>query len=284
MGFLRRISFLLLIVGAIGAVGGAEAPPLPHLQTSKPFRILVSNDDGVRAPGIAALAQELKSIGEVSIVAPAENQSGKGHSISITDPVYVDPVTLPNGLQALSATATPASCVKLALLSLLDERPDLIVSGINRGYNLGRVAYVSGTVGAAREGALNGIPAIASSMDVANGWSDYTAAARATTEMARLVKERGLPPGVFLNVNVPTGVPKGIRWATQSALIGEESWVEHKNPRGRRYFWNDYRDSTRDVEGTDVELAAAGYIAVVPLRATEYDPAAAEKLKSWKFR
>jgi 5'-nucleotidase len=279
MGFLRRIWFVLLIAAA--AFGGTSA--FAKVQ-QKPFRILVSNDDGVRAPGIAALAQELKSIGEVTIVAPAENQSGKGHSISITDPVYVDQLTLPSGLQALSATATPASCVKIALLALLKERPDLVVSGINRGYNLGRTTYVSGTVGAAREGTFHGIPSIASSMDIANGWSDYTAAARATTEIARLVKDQGLPPGVFLNVNVPAGVPKGIRWATQSALIGEETWVEHKNPRGRRYFWNDYKDSTKDAEGTDVALAAAGYIAVVPLRAMEFDAAAAEKLKTWKFR
>jgi 5'-nucleotidase len=278
MGFVRRCA---LVVAAVLLIGGVEAA---DRQTPKPFRILVSNDDGVRAPGIAALAQELKSIGEVTIVAPAENQSGKGHSISITDPVYVDQVTLPTGLQALSATATPASCVKLALLSLLKERPDLIVSGINRGYNLGRTTYVSGTVGAAREGAFNGIPSIASSMDTESGWSDYTAAARATTEIARLVKEQGLPPGLFLNVNVPAGVPNGIRWATQSALMGEESWVEHKNPRGRRYFWNDYKDSRKDVEGTDVALAAAGYVAVVPLRAMEFDAAAAEKLKTWKFR
>ena len=276
MGFVRRIAILLALI-CVGA-------PAVDIQSQQPFRILVTNDDGVRAPGIAALAQELKSIGEVTIVAPSENQSGKGHSISITDPVYVDNVTLPSGLQALSATATPASCVKLALLAPLTERPNLVVSGINRGYNLGRTTYVSGTVGAAREGSFHGIPAIASSMDTANGWSDYTAAARATTEVARLVKEHGLPPHVFLNVNIPTGMPKGIRWATQSMLIGEETWVEHTNPRGRRYFWNDYKDSTRDVEGTDVALAAAGYIAVVPLRAMEFDAAAAEKLKSWKFR
>jgi 5'-nucleotidase len=276
MALMRRFAFLVALV----LVGATSA----DLQTQQPYRILLTNDDGVRAPGIVALAQELKAIGEVTIVAPAENQSGKGHSISITDPVYVDPVSLPGGLAALAATATPASCVKLALLALLKERPHLVVSGINRGYNLGKTAYVSGTVGAAREGALNGIPAIASSMDIAKGWSDYTAAARATAEVARLVKEQGLPPGVFLNVNVPAGVPKGLRLATQSALMGEESWVEHKNPRGRRYFWNDYRDSTKDVEGTDVSVAAAGFIAVVPLRASEYDAAAAEALKTWKFR
>src|SRR6185503_7998415 len=142
MGFVRRIA---LLVACALLLGAATTPPSGiAAQTAKPFRILVSNDDGVRAPGIAALAQELKSIGDVTIVAPAENQSGKGHSISITDPVYVDEVTLPTGLQALSATATPASCVKLALLSLLKERPHLVVSGINRGYNLGRSTYVSG--------------------------------------------------------------------------------------------------------------------------------------------
>jgi 5'-nucleotidase len=276
MRYVRRVALVVALVWIVGQTAA--------LHTQQPFRILVTNDDGVSAPGILALAQELKSIGEVTIVAPAENQSGKGHSISITDPVYVDAVSLPGGLAALSATATPASCVKLALLSLLKERPHLIVSGINRGSNLGTVTYVSGTVGAARESALNGIPAIASSMDIANGWSDYTAGARATAEIARLVKEQGLPPGVFLNVNIPTGIPKGIRFATQSPLMGEEKWVEHTNPRGRRYFWNDYAEATKDVEGTDVAVTAAGYIAVVPLRATEYDPAAAEKLKTWKFR
>lgn len=268
--------FLLAICGA--ATAALCSVGILHAQV--PYRILLTNDDGVRAAGILALAQALKEVGEVTIVAPAENQSGKGHSISITDPVYVDPITLPGGIEALGATATPASCVKLALLALLKERPNLVVSGVNRGYNLGMTAYVSGTVGAAREGALNGLPAIASSMDVARGWNDYTAAARATAEIARIVKEHGLPRGVFLNMNVPVGIPKGIRVATQSRLMGDESWVEHRNPRGRRYFWNDYRDSTKDVEGTDVSLAAAGFITVVPLQVGEYEAAAGEKLKS----
>jgi 5'-nucleotidase len=266
-----RIFCLLLLIGF------ALAPDA--LVAQQPYRILVTNDDGVRAPGLLALVQALASVGEVTIVAPADNQSGKGHSISITDPVYVDNVTLAGGIQAFGATATPASCVKIALLSLLKERPNLIVSGINRGYNLGMVTYVSGTVGAAREGALNGIPSIASSMDIENNWSDYTAAAKATAEIAAVVKKNGLPRGIFLNMNVPTGAPKGTRLATQSSLMGEESWVEHKNPRGRRYFWNDYRDATKDVDGTDVSLAAAGYVTVVPLRAGEYDAAVAERLK-----
>jgi 5'-nucleotidase len=262
------------------ACAGQSAPPV--VQAQAPYRILVTNDDGVRAPGIAALAQALEAVGEVTIVAPAENQSGKGHSLSITDPVYVDTVSLPSGLEAFAATATPASCVKLALLALLKERPHLVVSGINRGVNVGRVAYVSGTVGAAREGALHGIASIASSLDIAGGFNDYAAAAKATADIAAIAKANALPDGVFLNVNVPAGVPKGTRVTTQSRLSGEERWIESKNPRGRRYFWNDFAEPTKDTDpASDVSALAAGYVAVVPLHATEYDATAAEALKKW---
>jgi len=268
---------LVLFAGAL--ISAAQAVSSVPQAAPAAYRILVTNDDGVRAPGILALAQALQVVGQVSVVAPAENQSGKGHSLSITDPVYVDQVALPGGIQALGATATPASCVKLAVLALLKEKPNLVVSGINRGYNLGMTAYVSGTVGAAREGALQGIPAIASSMDVANNWSDYTAAAKYTAQVAELVKKQGLAPGVFINMNVPAGTPKGWRLATQSRLMGVENWIEHKNPRGRRYFWNDFEDSSKDVAGTDVDLAAEGYVTIVPLKVGEYDAMSAEKLK-----
>lgn len=266
MRLLRPLALFLFVAGAV-----------PVAQT--PYRILVTNDDGVRAPGILALAQALKAVGEVTVVAPADNQSGKAHSLTLTDPIYVDPVALPSGIEALALSATPASCVKLALGALLKARPDLVVSGINRGVNSGRLAYLSGTVGAAREGAMQGLPAIAASMDVSGGWSDYSAGALAIAEIATRVKAQGLPAGVFLNINIPTGAPKGTRLATQSPLFGGEKWVEHKTPRGRRYFWNEYEEPAGDAEGTDVAVVAAGYIAVVPLKASEYDAAAAEKLK-----
>jgi 5'-nucleotidase len=250
---------------------------LPTAQA--PYRILLTNDDGVRAPGLAALVQPLQTVGEITIVAPAENQSGKGHSISITDPVYVDSVVLPGGIEALGATATPASCVKLALRALMSVRPDLVVSGINRGYNLGMASYVSGTVGAAREGALSGLPAIAASLDLRGG-VDYAAAAEVVARLAAMIKADGLPPGVFLNVNVPAGTLKGTRVATQSRLAGEETWTEHRNPRGRRYFWNDYKDSETDVKGTDVWTVSQGYAAVTPLRAGEFAADAARSLRN----
>lgn len=248
------------------------------LVAQAPYRILITNDDGVRAPGILALAKALRPLGEITIVAPAENQSAKGHSLSITDPVYVDPVTLPGDIPALAATATPASCVKVALLGLMKERPNLVVAGINRGYNVGMVAYVSGTLGAAREGALQGLPAVAASMDVRGG-ADYDEAAKVVAEVVALVKAQGLPAGTFLNVNVPAGRPKGLRLATQSRLMGVETWVEQTTPRGRRLFWNDFKDSETDSDpATDVAIVAQGYATVTPLKIGEYDAATAASL------
>lgn len=262
--------FLLLL----GVVPAAQ-------QASKPYRILVTNDDGVRAPGILALAQSLASVGEVTIVAPAENQSGKGHSITIGDPIYVDKITLPGDLQAWSVVATPATCVKVALGALMTEKPDLVVAGINRGYNLGTVTYVSGTVGAAREAALSGIPAIASSLAV-EGHPEYGAAAEMVRRVAEEVKARGLRPGVFLNVNVPIGALdalKGLQVTRQSMQTGKERFEEQQTPTGRRYFWSVWDEPTGDVEGTDVWAVEHGYVAVVPLKAGEFDQ---ETFAKWK--
>src|SRR5687768_7770227 len=135
-----------------------------QLRQPPPYRILVSNDDGVRAPGLAAIASILQLIGTPIIVGPAENQSGKGHSIVTTEPVFREDLTLPNGLRAIGLTATPVTTVNIALRNIVTPAPDLVVSGINRGYNLGLAAYLSGTVGAAREAAMHGIPAIAASL------------------------------------------------------------------------------------------------------------------------
>lgn len=236
------------------------------------YRILVTNDDGVRAPGIGALAEALKSLGEVTVVAPSDNQSAKSHSLTISDPIYLDQVELTGGLAAFALAATPASCVKVALAAVVAEKPDLVVSGINRGYNLGMTSYVSGTVGAAREAALHGIPAIASSLDIA-GHPNYQTAAQYTERVAALVKQRGIEKGVFLNVNIPAGSPpaiKGMMIATQSSLTGTERYVEQRTPNGRRYFWNVYEDSRADVEGTDVWATSQGYVAVTPLRVGEF--------------
>ncbi|OFW06629.1 MAG: 5'/3'-nucleotidase SurE [Acidobacteria bacterium RIFCSPLOWO2_02_FULL_67_36] len=255
--------------------------PAAQVSAPRPYRILISNDDGVRAPGLLAVAQALQPLGEIIIAAPSDNQSGKGHSITIADPVYVDRVTIGGNLPAYSISATPATCVKVGIRALMTAKPDLVVSGINRGYNLGMVTYVSGTAGAAREAALMGIPAIASSLSDTE--SNYGAAAEIVRQVVEVVKKNGLDPGVFLNVNVPPGPAtaiKGIQLTRQSGLSGEERWEEQKTPRGRRYFWSVWNEPTGDPEGTDVWATEHGYAAVTPLHAGEFDQKAYDALRS----
>ena len=271
-------SILLLLIVALAACaplfGVAQAPAQPGAA----YRILVANDDGVRAPGILAVAQALKALGEVTVIAPAENQSGKGHSITISEPIFRDEVTLPGGIRAIGLTATPASTMKVALMKIVAPKPDLVVSGINRGYNLGLSSYLSGTVGAAREAAFQGIPAIAASLGMPA--SDYTAAAEAVLRIARQIKENSLPRGVFLNVNVPHGATKGVVVATQGMTPGgKEGFEERKHPNGRTYYWNVFEEGGSDAEGTDVWAVQQGYVAITPLKVLEYDAAAAANLK-----
>jgi len=260
----------------------STAPPstAPTPAVQRPYRILVTNDDGVRAPGILAVAQALQPLGEITIAAPSENQSGKGHSIVTSDPIFVDQVTLTGGLRGFSIVATPATCVKVGVRALMSSRPDLVVSGINRGYNLGMVTYVSGTVGAAREAALMGIPAIASSLSVEE--TNYSAAAEIVRQVADMVRQRGLEAGVLLNVNVPPGAEtaiKGLRVTRQSTQSGEERFEEQRSPTGRRMFWSMWKDPTGDVEGTDVWATEHGFAAITPLRAGEFD---AKTYEAWQ--
>lgn len=272
---LLQIAAALVCFLVLANAPDAQTPP-------QPYRILVTNDDGVRAPGLLALAQALQSLGDVTIAAPSENQSGKGHSIVTSDPIFVDQVTLAGGLRAFAVVATPATSVKVAVRALMPQRPDLVVSGINRGYNLGMVTYVSGTVGAAREAALIGIPAIAASLAVEE--TNYAPAAQVVRQVAEMVRQTGLDPGVLLNVNVPAGPATailGLRLTRQSALSGEERFEEQKSPAGRRFFWSIWKAPTGDAEGTDVWATEHGYAAVTPLRAGEFD---SKTYDAWRTR
>jgi 5'-nucleotidase len=270
-----RVLLALVLTACVLAPAGAQQPP--------PYRILISNDDGVRAPGLAAVAQILQAIGEVTIVAPLDNQSGKGHSITIYEPIFREDVTLPNGLKAIGLSATPASTVKVALKNILNAKPDLVVAGINRGYNLGLAAYISGTVGAAREAAMAGIPAIAASTltDV----RDYGFAAEEVLGVARRVKQYGLPPNAFLNVNIPaapSGGSKGYQVSTQAMTPGgEESFAEAKHPSGRTLYWNVYTEGGTAPQGTDVWAVANGFVAVTPMHVGEADAKLVDALKGW---
>jgi 5'-nucleotidase len=269
------VRVLLALILALYALASTSAQQPPS------YRILVSNDDGVRAPGLAAVAQILQAIGDVIVIAPAENQSGKGHSLTVDDAIVREELTLPNGLKAIGLSATPASTVKVALKNILQPAPDLVVAGINRGYNLGWSAYISGTVGAAREAAMHGIPAIAASLT--SSTSDYTHAAEAVLGVARRVKQFGLPPHAFLNVNIPAGEPKGYAVTSQATRSGgHESFSEARDEQGRPVVYlNVYREGGGGPEGTDMWAVDRGLVAVTPMKVGEFEPKLPDQIKGW---
>lgn len=272
---MRSVRSCLALLLALCAFAPAGAQPPPR------YRILISNDDGVHAPGLAVVAQILQAIGDVIVIAPSDNQSGKGHSLTIDDAIVREELTLPNGLKAMGLTATPVTTVKVALKNILKPTPDLLVSGINRGYNLGLSAYVSGTVGAAREAAMHGIPAIAASLT--SSTSDYSHAAEAVLGVARRVKQYGLPSNTFLNVNIPAGAPKGFAVTSQAMTSGgRESFAEAKDEAGRTLvYFNVYREGGGGPVGTDMWAVEQGLVAVTPMKVAEFEPALQERIQAW---
>jgi len=271
-----RFALALLVAAALLAPVGAQQPP--------PYRILITNDDGVRAPGLAAVAQVLQAIGQVIIVAPAGEQSGSGHSIVRREPIFREDLTLPNGLKAIGLTATPASSVNVAIRNILAPKPDLVVAGINRGYNLGFAAYLSGTVGAAREGAMHGVPSIATSLAETGAPGDLVFAAEEVLGVARRVKQYGLPQNTFLNVNIPAmpaGGYRGYLVTTQAPQHGgEERFAEMTHPSGRTIYWNVYTEGATAAPGTDIRAVADGYVSVTPMRIGEADSSQFEALRA----
>ncbi|MBI2827800.1 MAG: 5'/3'-nucleotidase SurE [Acidobacteria bacterium] len=273
-----RLLLALLLSGCLLAPAGAQ------LRQPPPYRILVTNDDGVRAPGIAAIAQILQAIGTPIVVAPSENQSGKGHSIVTTEPISREELTLPNGLRAIGLSATPATTMNVALRNIVMPRPDLVVSGINRGYNLGFSVAMGGTVGAARMAAMLGVPAMAASLAEAATSRDLISAAEEVFGAARRIKQYGLPPYTFLNVNVPpvpAGGYKGYMITSMAMLRGgEESFAEMKHPSGRTIYWNVWKEGMSAPKGTDIWAVENGYVSVTPMRVDETDPTQTETLRT----
>jgi 5'-nucleotidase len=262
-------------VGAQSLAADAQAPA---------FTILLSNDDGFDAPGLRAVIEALRPLGEIYVSAPAVEQSGKGHSILTTrEPIFVNERRQPDGKTWWAVEAPPATCVRLAVESLLPRRPDLVVSGINRGDNLGlSSAYLSGTMGAAREAAIVGIPSIAVSMG-GNNEADYAATAAYIRELVEELRAKDLlKPGFFLNVNRPAGEVKGVRVTRMSMKPSQEDYERRTSPRGRVYFWSRYRPPEDEGEGTDIAAFRRGYIALTPMVLDVSDRATMEKLQGFK--
>src|SRR5215470_9932022 len=196
-------------------------------------RILITNDDGIGARGLRALVDALKSDAEITVVAPSHERSAAAQSLTLRQPIYCDQI----GESEFAIEGTPADAMILAFHTLLTEKPDLVISGINRGGNLGENVYYSGTVGAAMEAAINHVPAIAISVAYRGKSFDFGPAAQFARALAPLVIKEGLPEGVLLNVNVPQDWNGAVRFTRQSSKITRNVLKPGQDPRGRRYFW-----------------------------------------------
>ena len=241
--------------------------------------ILVTNDDGIAAPGLRALARSLAEIGTVTIIAPSQERSAAAQSLTLRHPIFCEQIAE----REWSIDGTPADAMILAFHSLLARKPDLVVSGINRGSNLGENVYYSGTVGAAMEGAINGVASIAISLTTKAQTADFSAAAAFAKKLASLVLKEGLPQGVLLNVNVPVEWKRGVRFTRQSPKITRNVLQENKDPRGRKYYWLSEQRLTEDIAAdTDHAAILAGEISVTPLVIDHTDRPSLNHLSHWK--
>tara|TARA_A100001037_G_scaffold281428_1_gene285105 strand:+ start:5193 stop:5960 length:768 start_codon:yes stop_codon:yes gene_type:complete len=232
-------------------------------------KILISNDDGIFAPGIRALWEAMSEIGDPIVVAPDTERSAVGHAITITDPLRVVPVHRSGGFEGLAVSGTPADCAKIAIKSILDQKPDLMISGINSGSNLGTNLIYSGTISAATEGTMLGIPAIAISLN-SYASDDYRGAKQTAIQIAQNVLSFGIPKGTLLNVNVPYCIPekiKGIKITRQGKQYFKDEFEKREDPRGRSYYWmkGNVVDKDEDIM-YDGKAVKENYISITPIQ------------------
>ena len=253
--------------------------------------ILVTNDDGVMAPGLYALVEEMRHLGKVSVLAPDRNWSGGGHVKTLDRALRVREVRLTDGSIAYASDGAPSDCVALATLGYFEEPIDLVVSGINIGANLGHDVTYSGTVTAAMEAGIAGVPGIAVSLEVPEGYSseiDFGPAARAARMIVQRVIENGLPPGILLNVNVPflnDDQIHGFRLTRQGLRVYHSRLDERIDPRGRSYFWIGGDAPTGVAErGTDIGALAESFISVTPLQLDLTAYHVLTDLSSWQWQ
>lgn len=252
------------------------------------MHILLTNDDGILAPGIRALWQELAQIARITVVAPDSEKSASSQAITVHHPIWVDkhPMDNPN-INAWRVGGTPTDCVKVALESLLiDDCPDIIVSGINQGSNLGTDVLYSGTVSAAIEGALHGLPALAMSLD---SWQvfDFTPAAKTARRIVETMIAKQLPPNTLLNVNVPA-LPenqlKGMKITKLGVRSYENTFERRLDPRGRTYYWMSGHVSESDNDpDSDIIAVKNGNISVTPIHFDLTNYGIMNLLKEWEL-
>ncbi len=250
--------------------------------------ILLTNDDGVSAPGLFALKQALQTISQVIVVAPDHNWSASGHTKTMHKPLRVNATTLRDGSPAYSTDGAPTDCVALVMLGLIPEKPLLVVSGINNGANLAHDLTYSGTVAAAMEGAISGIPSIAVSLDARHRDDiDFAPAATIAAQLAQRLLVSHLPPDTFLNVNVPD-VPRAQIRGTRITRLGKRIYrdelVARQDPNGRNYYWIGGAPPAGMIEeqGTDVWAIAEHFVSITPVHLDLTSHALIEPLKTWE--
>lgn len=248
---------------------------------STPLHFLLCNDDGFRAPGIQLLARRLMSLGEVTIVAPEGPRSGYSSAISTTSPLRFKHRHSEPGLTIYSVDATPADCAKLALGTMFRETaPTLLVSGINHGSNDGICVHYSGTIGAAREACIAGIPALAVSIDDVAETPDFSDALTLSEQVVRHILDNPVPRGVLYSLNVPKVKPLGLKVCRQAVSRFVDEWWPSTNARGQEIYWmTGYQRLPLEQKGdTDVEYLRAGYATLTPLMLDQTDYNALEAL------
>jgi len=247
------------------------------------MNILITNDDGIHAPGIKALAKALKNVGEIAVVAPDRERSAVGHALTLHHPLRAVKV----GDNMFAVDGTPTDCVNLGIHTLLDFKPDIVISGINNGGNLGDDVTYSGTVSAAMEATLMGIPSFSISLVTSGEGKNYKSAASFAAKLARNIINEGLPNDTFLNVNIPD-LPAGKLQPPLITSQGKRRYegmiIDKVDPRGRNYYWIGTVDlNFLDIEGSDYSAVTRGHISITPLHLdfTNYNSFA--MLEKWDF-
>ncbi|MBN1594356.1 5'/3'-nucleotidase SurE [candidate division FCPU426 bacterium] len=248
--------------------------------------LLITNDDGIHAPGLAALQEALAGMGDLYVVAPDTERSAAGHAITMLHILRVWDIYRNGGLFGRAVNGTPADCVKLAVSNLLAAPPDLVISGINPGPNTGTNVLYSGTVSAAMEGTIYGIPSLAVSMGSLKSDQDYRPAQKYARLLAEEILKRGLPSGVMLNLNVPS-MPlqeiKGIRITRQASFKYKDKYEKRRDPRGRDYYWLSLEDAEICDPAPDADALALeeGYASLTPLHCNLTNPDFMRTLHAW---